>query len=320
MTIIIDSTELRSTSRMPFVKGAQESPILESTTGADILVSPLSAPATTETLVRMHLDNQAVLVQRKSLRDFVSSIVDESINRSIARMIACGVGDQWRRIILVTGVFLPDELDGIVMVGEPVRHRAGKAFIKFSRVEEPPVSWKAFASIRRRILFRGACLLPLTCDEEIPGELHAMERDLIYLRGHPTKELLDLPQFPPDPPDPGDPLQEPIEIRDGRVVLAALRGVGPVRASAMWNAVRDWNRQNSPLDHGFTESDWEPKLSQALFWASCHDPKGYEFPHVDGWGPGTYGRVREQLGLGEGQDLMVGQMVVPGEGNEEKEE
>jgi len=313
MTIIIDSTELRSTSRLPFIKGALESPCLESITGADILVSPLNVPGTSESLIRMHIDNNAVLIQRKSLKDFVTSIVDESINSSIARMIACGTKHQWQRIILATGFFLPDEDDGIVMVGEPIRHRAGKAFIKFSRVEEPAINWKAFTSIRRRILFRGACLLPLTCDAEIAGELHAMERDLAFLAGRPTKELLDLPSFPPDPPDPGDPLQEPVVVKDGRVVLAAFRGIGPAKAGALWDAIREWNQINKPLDRGWTLEQQEPTLREALFWASVSDREMYELPKVPGWGPGMRGRVREQLGLIEGQDLEFRQSFIPKE-------
>ena len=65
------------------------------------------------------------------------------------------------------------------------------------------------------------------------------------------------------------------------------------------------------LDRGWKKEDWEPTLSQALFWASVSDREMYELPKVPGWGPGMRGKVREQLGLAEGQDLEFRQSFVP---------
>jgi len=78
----------------------------------------------------------------------------------------------------------------------------------------------------------------------------------------------------------------------------------------MWEAIGKWNKQNRPLDRGFTEEMREPTLLQLLSWASFYDPDSLGIPKVSGWGKGTRRKVREQLGLEEGFDLWCREVVI----------
>jgi len=49
--IIADNHELSKNTLLPKVKDIKSCPILEKLTGADIMVSPISIPATTEKLI-----------------------------------------------------------------------------------------------------------------------------------------------------------------------------------------------------------------------------------------------------------------------------
>jgi len=310
--IIIDTSETKSTSRLPTIKGAITSPILESITGGDILVSPLGLPAGTPLLIKRHVIAGAIIVQFKYLSDLTYSITDERINVALARMIECGARHQYQRVIMGVGFYLPDKRDGKVLTGEVLRQRDGKVSMRWTR-QEPLIDYAALATIRRRIGMRGGTFLNLTCLEEVPAELKGMERDVKFLKKKSTKELLNVSRFPPDPPEPDDPLQTPVEVRDGRLVLAAFNGIGPVKANALWGSIRQWNKKNRPLDRGFTEEMWEPTLLQALAWASFYDPDSLGIPKVSGWGKGMRKKVREQLGLEEGFDLHCREVVVADE-------
>lgn len=301
--IFIDSTELSSDSRLPHVKGAQTSDCLEAVSGADILVSTLKMPASTETLIRKHAESGAIFIQRKSGCDFVTSILDERINVALARMCAIGTVHQYQRCILSTGPYIPDT-DGAIMVGEPRVNAEGDTYIYLKQCD-PPVQYVSVATIRRRIAMRGGWYLPLACDQEIPGELWHMQEDLAYLSVTPKKELLHLPKFPPDPPAPDDPLQRPIEVKDGRLVMAAFQGIGIGRAGALWDTIKGWNKIQRPAELGFAEKDWNPTILQLLTWAARSKLNVYQFPKVPMWGEGTHISIRRQLGLYPGQELAV---------------
>ena len=251
--IVLDSTETRSGTRMPFLRGATESSILEAVTGADCMVTLLKFPMSTESLIRCHVALGAILIQRKSVCDLISSILDEGINRSLARMLECGAKHQYQRVILSTGYLSPMSV-GIVGVGTMTGHNpSGTPKIQWSRCN-PEVQYESFATIRWRIACRGGYYLPLISDDEIPLALKVIERDLKYMSKRPTKELMHLESFPPDPPAPDDPLQEVIEVKDGRLVVASLKHIGPKKTNALWSAIWEWNIINRPLDMGFTLS------------------------------------------------------------------
>jgi len=286
--IAIDSSELTSDSRLPPIPDAQPSTILEALTGADIMVSKLSMPAGTETLIRRHVDAGAVLINRKSMSDMLHSIASGSINAILARMLAIGARYTWQRVIMSTGVYVPDLDTGLTLVGEPRKGSTGSTYIHLRQTPQGLPNYKALASIRRRIALRGGFYLPLTCDDEIPGELLAWEKDLQELSE--TKEVWPVVGKMYDPPACDDPLQTPVEVKDWRAVLVAFPGLGPSKVNALRTAM---------LTYGMTQDT----LFQALYWASARDR--YGIPKIAGWGRSTIQSVRDALGLRDGVDLAV---------------
>jgi len=303
--IILDSSETHSGSTMPVIQSASTSVDLERLTGADVLISSLEVPCTTETLLRIHLKSRCILIQVKRMGDLLSSIVDKRINLAIAKMREW-TDAPWQRVIMSTGIFVPNLREGHTLIGKPVLQNERTLVPLHS--PEPVLPYRAYATIRRRIAMRGAAYLPLTGNEELVIELLAMERDFLYLKDKSIKDLfISDEEFPPDPPLDDDPLQQVRIVRDGRRILAAFDGIGPVKATSMWNTIKEWNQENRPLERGFTPQSWEPTTMQLLTWAcmSKERRKLVGLPKVSGWGEGMYGKVREQLGLGEGEDVRV---------------
>lgn len=290
--IIIDQTETSSDSRLPPIPGAQISDMLEAVTGADIMVSLQKFPAGTELLIRRHVSHGAILIQRKSGGDFLHSITTEAINVALARMIECGA-KQFQRIIMSTGLFVESSA-GTTLVGTIQQRHPTNVFVSWF---DSGVNHLAVETIKRRIGMRGGYYLPLNSDDDIPRTLHEFEKDLRLMRRQPVKEIVLLPNFPPDPPDPDDPLQLPVVVRDDRRVLCALDGIGPKRATALYQALKVYLKQRH-------QSDVEPTLATLLWWASRSDAATMK---------GVRRKVREQMGLCEGQDLRVVNTYVPEE-------
>jgi len=307
MTIIIDNSELRSTSRMPIISGAKTSKILEALTGADVMVSTKSFPANTPAQITKHIQAGAILIQFKFGSDLISSITDERVNIALARMLEAGTRHQYQRMIISCGMYLPDLSTGKTLVGKVVKQSNGKVVIVW-RDTQPEIEYRALATVRRRIAMRGGVFSNLTCDAEVPGELVSMESDLKFLSGQPIKSLLHLKQFPPDPPDPDDPLQLPVEVKDWRRVIAGFRGIGPKRAGDLWGALLDHNAETAERHGRPVEGDGvEPTLMQAFAWITKWlRGRGEIFPRkAHGWGKGTIKSVREQLGMCDGMELNV---------------
>lgn len=288
--IVLSSSELASDSRLPPIPNAQPSTILEALTGADIMVSKLSMPATTETLIRRHVDAGAVLINRKSMYDMLHSIASDSINAILARMLAIGAKYTWQRVIMSTGVYVPDLDTGLTLVGEPRKGSTGSTYIHLRPAPQGLPNYKALASIKRRIAMRGGFYLPLTCDDEIPGELLAWEKDLKELSE--TKEVWPVVGKMHDPPECDDPLQTPVEVKDWRAsLLAMMRAVAGKVGPSKVNALR-----TAMLAHGADDT-----LFQALYWGSAQDRRG--IPKMTGWGPNTIQSVRNVVGVAHGFDI-----------------
>lgn len=114
MFIFVDPTELGPGSRLPANVAAVARPLpqLEALTGADLLLSRLAIPATSETLLRRHCQ-EGLLVQLKRWGDLQSSITTEQrLFREIFAMRA------WtpRPWLAVTGMLF--EHEGKAVVGE----------------------------------------------------------------------------------------------------------------------------------------------------------------------------------------------------------
>ncbi len=295
MPIYVDSTEQRDTSVLPTITGALTCTVLEELCGADILISPLKMPPTTVVLIQKHVQAGALLIQRKSSADLVHS-VGTRILHSLALMRATGAA-QWQCVLLSTGIFIPNTETGNVWVGRMVEQN-GQPNILWQEVKW---QYRALATELRRYALRGGTYIPLTCDEEIPGWCKQAESDLLALRDEGVKKLWpDARDYPPDPPVAGDVLQELRPVTDGRIVIATLKGVGPTKANALWQGIRDYRHSLHPDEN---TNSWEPSLGEALLWASAQDPKLYGLPHVHGWGKGIRNGIRKQLGLEDGLDF-----------------
>lgn len=216
--VILDPTETDTDTRLPVIANAIVWPGLEALTGADILLSALDAPASTETLVRKHIAAGALLVQRKSGNDLVHSLGDR-LNSSLARMHEAAPRRAAQHVLLFTGT-LTCGADGAALID------GQDAMGKY---------WPVCAALARWG-DRGGVVEQLPSDAMIPAWV---EMRLKHLKEYSTPEGVTKLVYPPndlpmDPPAPDDPLQLPIAVRDGRVVLAQLRGIGPKLAERIW--------------------------------------------------------------------------------------
>lgn len=215
--IFIDPTEGDSDTRLPALPGAIVLPGLEQATGADLLLSPLDVPASTDTLLRKHVAAGALLVQRKSGGDLVHSVGDR-LTSSLARMHTY-TGRPAQRVLLCTGT-LTCAPDGAALID------GREAMGKFWAVSAALARWGD----------RGGVVCTLPNDSLIPAWV---EMRLKHLReyagpGGELRQVYPPNDYPMDPPALDDPLQLPILVRDGRVILAQLTGIGPKLAERIW--------------------------------------------------------------------------------------
>lgn len=287
--IVVDVTEVATTSRLPPIKNVVTSTILESTSGADIMVSPLRIPVSTETLIRRHVAEGALLVQRKSGTDLPSSI-GARLYGSLARMRAIGAR-QWQCILLTTGFYLPDMGNGTTLVATPVFCDDGRVSFDY---EVSPMRYESVQSATRHWTWYGGIHLGLACDDEIPGWCRTAESRLIRKKkqGRVKQIWPDHTTTFYDPPAKDDPLQTPIEVRDWRAAfVVAFKGIGPVLVN---------NLRNAMLEFGCADTFYN-----ALFWASAEDPRKWGLPKIVGWGWSKRQCVRDGLGLQPGQDVRL---------------
>jgi len=276
--IVIATNETTPQSRCPSIPGAIVNSDLESLTGADFAISPLGMPVNA-TLLPRHIAAGMLLIQRKSGSDLCASITDGRLYSSLARMRATGAR-QWQCVLLTTGRYEPAK-NGKVRIVTPTFRNDGRVTTK-SRTH-PQMTYAGVQSAIEGWTWLGGVYLPLSCDEEIPGWCARTERRLKDKSSSSTRELWPAPPELYDPPAHDDPLQEPILVKDWRTILAAFPGVGPVRATALRDAM---------LEHGNMDT-----LTQALMWAT------EDFTAVPGWGQGTRRKVRAALGLQDGYGI-----------------
>lgn len=202
MTIFITSGELTTT--LPLIPGAIPLPCLEELTGADLMVSPLTIPAATLTLIQRHIAAGALLVQGKwSPGDLAASLADERTLASLARMWEVGAS-QMQRVLLYCGM--------VPIPGSPEYAALSKWADRGGRVEPPlpSVSW-----------------VPAWCEMKLRHLAEYEAQPLRWVYGERAK-------FITRPED--DPLQllAEVPVADPRHILIALDGVGPVLAQRWW--------------------------------------------------------------------------------------
>lgn len=228
--IILDCSETRSNSITNITgDNVKTCNWLEERTGADLMITPLSLPLVPATFEK-HLKSGALLVQVKHGSDFTNSI-GERLNTSIAKMVECGELHYWQRVLVVTGMFVPDTETGNMLVGTVETNKNGKVFVRWM---DSGKDSKACYSALRHWGFRGGLPLQLSTVGDFDNWCQETDRDLKYLLDNPTKEVWPSNPQLYDPPVPDDPLQLPVRVNDFRVTLATFPGIGPVRANEMW--------------------------------------------------------------------------------------
>jgi ERCC4-type nuclease len=230
--IIVDNSETREGSRLPNIEGAVVSEILETVTGADIMISAMEIPPSTPVLIQKHIDNGALLVQRKSGEDLASSL-GARLNESLAKMRETGAR-QAQCVLLFTGIL--------------EWHKGNLATINGVKSRS---SYFAILGGLSKWHDRGGVVEFLANDDLIPKWVdlkhkHVKEyQEVKEKKFHPKK--IDVVEV-----DPGDPLQELIKVEDWRAVVANMPGVGPKRATAL----RDTMLEEGAADNFITALVW----------------------------------------------------------------
>lgn len=211
--IYIDTSESRANTTMPNISSAIEVDNLEELTGADIMVSPIQMPATTETLIKKHLANGALLVQRKHGHDLPSS-VGNRLNSSLGRMQNVGA-TQSQCILLFIGVLTANTYEEAVINRKTTRQN-------YWIVQAALSKWHD----------RGGVVEHLPRKSMIEPWCNMKLRHLDEYKESPTKEVW---KSKPHIEEMDDFLQVLQLVTDARNTLASLPGIGPKMAQTLWD-------------------------------------------------------------------------------------
>lgn len=215
MPIYCDPTELRAGSRLPAMTGVVPVDGLEALTGADLMLSIFSAPVSSEHLIRKHIAAGALLVQRKSGDDLVSSM-GPHLNSALDRMWTL-TSRPGQCVLLFSGLLAADS-NGMALINGRMASR----------------TYFSVLGALSRWHDRGGVVEQVAGDDLIPGWC---ELKLSHLREYSTAEG-EVKHFYPDTAlrvvDKSDPMQLLVQVRDGRVTLATLPGIGPKLAEDLW--------------------------------------------------------------------------------------
>jgi len=210
MTVFIDPTENSKGSLFPGFAGAQEVPFLEELTGADFMVSLEPMPATTEKLVLEHIKRGALLVQRKSGGDIVSS-VGTRLNMSLAKMRATGAMQS--QCILLYDVEFTDPV--ITHIDFEVEHVLAAIY-----------KWNSRGGVSEFVIKAS----------DIPAWIETKMRHMAEFKKEPVKYVY------PDKPEITEiqgALQLPVAVSDGRITLATFPKMGVKRANDLWSKYKN---------------------------------------------------------------------------------
>lgn len=199
--ILIDPSELREESRLPARILTQTTllPGLEERTGADILLSPLSMPATSDYLLRQHCEAGA-LVQRKSGLDLTGSITSGRLTSQLQKMLEWN-SKPW---LVVCATITADKDTGVAVID-------GHSSLAFNAVTGAFDFWQ----------LRGGYLTILPGDEYLTGWIGNMLDRLRALQQEPVKRVFQR--------QPAQVLLPP----DQSSTLATLPGIGQEKASTL---------------------------------------------------------------------------------------
>lgn len=182
--IFVDATDVTSASRLPvseILAIATASNTLERVSGADFLITPLSVRPVSANVVKRHVEAGALLVQRKSVADFLSSLFGGRLDQQFVRMRNCGASTT-QCVLLTAGIFLPNRKHN-VRVGSFDGQRIHWKHTKYK--------WSSFRAKSSCLQDSGLRWEQLATDEEIPSWLAMKERHVIEHHKNPIKQVYD---------------------------------------------------------------------------------------------------------------------------------
>lgn len=191
---------------------------LEAWSGADLMISRLSMPCVTRALFNKHVDEGALLIQVKFGEDLAASVGDR-LNSSIARMRECTrrVGQHW-----------------LIFVGILTCDHEGSAHINGHRTHRN-VSWVTIDGALVGWLARGGVYHNISRESLLAPWCQFMEKRLDEYHAHQYKLVYNTKDYPDDLPSiQDDSLQLPVRVRDARVTLLSLPGLGVKLVERVW--------------------------------------------------------------------------------------
>uniref|UniRef100_A0A6M3K9I7 Nuclease n=1 Tax=viral metagenome TaxID=1070528 RepID=A0A6M3K9I7_9ZZZZ len=209
-------------------------PWLERETGADLMISPKTLPPA-EGMLPLHIAAGALLVQVKRGADLVSSF-GYRLNHHIARMVEVAPR-QWQRVLLPVGHYGCDK-NGHVTVGKEKQRKAGdnrSAPLIIWYTARPNKDWKAYQTAMMEWVWRGGVVAEscksssdfwMWVENTHAKMAEAMSGDKVVWFQNP--EMCDQPEW-------DDPLQRTRVVNDFRLTLATIPGIGPGRATQVWD-------------------------------------------------------------------------------------
>lgn len=303
MALFYDSTESREGSRLPsdVIEYGYRWDGVEAETGGDFIVTPglsdthkvailserftavqiaKKIGVTISDVVKMQHDSEnmnnllyeylyrgALVVQRKSGGDLLSSIQSSRLDESLARMNRA-VPYSAQRVLLYTGVF--SEHNGKVALDGRV---TGMGYMAFA------MALTAWSN-------KGGVTVNLSDDSHILKWVQLVEEKLDEYKHTNSKMIYSTVYYPPDMPDVDDALQMPIEVNDWRKTMVTFPGLGPDRV----NSLRDCLVE---------------KYEKATLWSALQHATSPSAKDIHGWGPKSIESVRRWLGIPDGWELVL---------------
>lgn len=200
------------------IEGAVRVKGLEAITGADMMLSRIRIPPNNRALILKHVQAGALLVQCK-IGDDLSSSIGDRLNESLARMIECNAR-QAQCVLLFIGVITCDI--------------AGKALIN-GRKTHNEHDYRAVKRAMSKWTLRGGVVQELSRESLLPDWCADQIKMLDECFEHPLKHIYQIGTYPDSPPVDDDPIQLPVRVKDGRLLLIQLPGLGIELVERVWN-------------------------------------------------------------------------------------
>ena len=207
-------------------------PGLEAMTGADFLVTPSSHPCTSESLIRFHLSRGAVLINRKSGLDFISSI-GSRIKETVCRMVEFGARPD-QCAIVSSGWYLPSDPGGVAVVYKYSHHDGQKPVMRIQRQQGTKLLYKSLIAQQDELRQWGVSYINLARDEDFLYLFKTMEekRDpqVTFFPQRQNFQIADQPEVELAGDDASHPFQSLRRADPSMIVLASFDGFGPKKA------------------------------------------------------------------------------------------